>query len=341
MYRNLVDATDSALKATGHSRDSLVIGELAPRGALHWGVFSGMKPLIFLRAMYCLDFRYRQLRGNAAAIRGCPRTAAGSRRFRAKNPALFSAAGFADHPYMRWYPPNREKFPDPNSTSLGEIGNLTRSLDRVQRAYGSHKRFVLYDTEFGYITTPPKHDTKKEPWVSQSTAAYYLNWAEYISWRNPRIQSFSQYLLYDPLPAKAGDDFGGYASGLLTFGKHAQKAPYAAWRLPLYLPVTSTRRGRRLEVWGCARPAHYAQGDTGATQTVKIQFQRRSRGPFSTLRTVTITDRHGYFDLRMKFPASGTVRLAWAYPTSDQLLGYFDPLKPHTAFSRRVRITLR
>ena len=340
MYRNLVAAVWNALQATGHTHDSLVWGELAPRGALNWGVFSGMKPLIFLRALYCVDSNYRPLRGGAARIRGCPATAAASRQFRARNPGLFRAAGVADHPYMRWYPPNEEQFPDPDSTSLGEIGNLTRSLDRLQRVYGSHKRFPIYNTEFGYITTPPKRDNKKEPWVNQNTAAYYLNWAEYLSWKNPRIRSFSQYLLYDPLPSKSKTDFGGFASGLLTFGTHARKATYAAWRLPLYLPVTTALRGRSLEVWGCARPAHFAQTDTGATQTVQILFQRGSRGPFKMLRTIDVTDPHGYFDLHMRFPGSGTVRLSWDYPVADQALGYFDPMTAHTAFSRSVRITL-
>jgi hypothetical protein len=53
-----------------------------------------------------------------------------------------------------------------------------------------------------------------------------------------------------------------------------------------------------------------------------------------------VTDPHGYFDVRMSFPGSGTVRLAWDYPVSDHLLGYFDPTAPHTAFSRPVRIRL-
>jgi hypothetical protein len=340
MYRNLVAAVWNALQATGHNHDSLVWGELAPRGALNWGVFSGMKPLIFLRALYCVDSNYRPLRGGAARIRGCPATAAASRQFRARNPGLFRAAGVADHPYMRWYPPNKEQFPDPNNTSLGQIGNLTRALDRLQRVYGSHTRYPIYNTEFGYITTPPKRDTTKEPWVNQNTAAYYLNWAEYLSWKNPRIRSFSQYLLYDPLPSKSKTDFGGFASGLLSFGSHARKATYAAWRLPLYLPVTTARPGHSFEVWGCARPAHFAQADTGATQTVQILFQRGSRGPFRMLGTIEVTDPHGYFDVHMRFPGSGTVRLSWDYPVADRALGYFDPVTPHTAFSRSVRITL-
>ena len=58
------------------------------------------------------------------------------------------------------------------------------------------------------------------------------------------------------------------------------------------------------------------------------------------LRTIAVTDPHGYFDLHMRFPGSGTVRIAWDYPVADQALGYFDPTTAHTAFSRSVRITL-
>src|SRR6202011_1304014 len=106
----------------------------------YWGTFSGMKPLVFLRAMFCVDSRYRQLRGSAAAVRGCPTTAGGSRSFRARNPALFQATGVPTHPSMRWYRPNHEVSPDPvngsglaDYTSLGVIGNLERGLDRLQR----------------------------------------------------------------------------------------------------------------------------------------------------------------------------------------------------------------
>jgi hypothetical protein len=106
------------------------------------------------------------------------------------------------------------------------------------------------------------------------------------------------------------------------------------------MPVTTARRGRSLEVWGCARPAHFAQADTGDTQTVQIFFQRGSSGPFKMLRTIEVTDPHGYFDVHMSFPGSGNVRLAWDYPVADHALGNFDPMTSHTAFSRSVRITL-
>jgi len=356
MYRQLVDAAWTALHQTGHGRDRFIFGEIAPRGQAYSGVFSGMKPLVFLRAMYCVDSGYRQLRGSAAAARGCPTTAAGSRRFRSQHPALFGATGISDHPYMRWYRPNHEVSPDPvngsattDYSSLAVIANLERSIDRLQRAYGSRRRMSIWNTEFGYITTPPKHDNQYEPapphhypWVTQATAAYYDNWAEYMSWRDPRIASFFQYLLHDPQPATRATDWGGYASGLLSYD-YRQKVTYSAWRLPLYLPRTSARRGRSLEVWGCLRPARYAILDTSQAQTVAIQLQSASRGAWHTVQTVSIArpSQSCYFDVRVKFPSSGTIRLGWSYPAQDPNLGYLDPVEPHAVVSRGIRITLR
>jgi hypothetical protein len=350
MYRQLVDAAWTALHQTGHGRDTFIFGELAPRDQrIPWGVFGGMAPLTFLRAMYCVDSSYRPLQGSAAAIRGCPTTAAGSRRFRAQHPAMFQATGVSDHPYMRWYPPNDERDPSPNYTSLGQIGQLERAIDRLQRVYGSRNRMSIWNTEFGYITTPPKHDKQYEPisphyypWVTQATAAYYDNWADYISWRDPRIASFFQYLLYDPLPSTKVTDWGGYASGLVSFNQ-IPKPGYAAWRMPLYLPRTTARRGQSLEVWGCVRPTRYAILDTSRSQKVAIQLQPSSGADWKTIRMLTEAraDQSCYFDVRVKFPSSGMVRLAWDYPVQDPQLGYFDPLQPHSVVSRSVKIKLR
>lgn len=360
MYRNLVDAAWSALTATHHgpSTDTILFGEVAPRGMPYWGVFSGMTPMVFLRSLYCVDSAYHPLRGLAARERGCPTTAAGSRAFAHAHPGLFLATGFSDHPYMRWYSPNHEPSPDPvthqstaDYATLALIGRLERGLDRVQGAYGYHRHMPVYSTEFGYITSPPKRIWSKDryPWVNPTTAAYYLNWAEYISWRDPRIASYMQYLLEDPLPAWRSNDYGGYASGLLSYSpnfKGRQKPGYAAWRLPLFLPVTTTRRGRNLEVWGCLRPAHYAVFEAGP-QTVQIQSapgSKPSNSVFVTRATATIKSTSScYFDQRVTFPGRGTqtVRLVWNYPNPDTM-GYFDPLAPGSPiYSRHVQISLR
>src|SRR5437764_649179 len=249
---------------------------------------------------------------------------------------------------MCWYRPNHEVDYDPDYSSLGEIGNLERALDRLQRAYGSNTRFPIWNTEFGYLTTLPKHDNQIEPgghrypWVTQSTAAYYLNWAEYISWRDPRLVSFFQYLLRDPLPSLKSNDWGGFASGLLNYNG-SKKPTYDAWRLPLYLPVTSAAKGRSLEVWGCARPAVYAALDTGQAQAVQIQFRPSGQRAFSTVQTVALphASSGGYFDVRVRFASSGSVRLRWDYPSADSSLPYSDPLNPRTVYSRQMAITLR
>jgi hypothetical protein len=293
-----------------------------------------MTPLDFLRNMYCVDSSYRPLRGAAAAVRGCPTTAAGSRRFRAQNPALFQATGISDHPYMRWYAPNHELNPDPvnhlstrDYTSLGDIGNLSGAIDRLVRVYGAATRLPIYDTEFGYITSPPKHSpdpnvkSTKVYYLSPATAADYMNWAEYLSWRNPRLRTFDQYLLYDPVRPTRANDWGQFASGLLTW-TGVQKTTYYAWRLPLYLPVTTGRRGHALEVWGCVRPAQFGLLDTGSPQSAQIQFAPSGSGNYGTVQTVTIQPGSNcYFDVHITFPSSGTVRLAYTYPPGDQLLG--------------------
>jgi hypothetical protein len=351
LYRNLVDAAWSSLVATGHTpaTDTIVFGELAPRGESYFGVFSGMTPLDFLRNMYCVGSNYRELRGTAARERGCPTTGAGSRSFRAQNPALFQATGISDHPYMRWYAPNHELNPDPvnglstrDYTSLGVIGNLSGAIDRLVRVYGSNVRFPIYDTEFGYITSPPKHSpdplvhTTKVYYLSPAKAADYMNWAEYLSWRNPRLATFDQYLLYDPVRPTKANDWGEFASGLLTW-TGTQKATYDAWRLPLYLPVTSTRPGHSLEVWGCVRPAAFGVMDTGQPQTAQVQFAPHSSGSFTTMQTVTVGPGAScYFDLHLTFPSSGTLRIAYTYPPGDMQLG--DGFE---VFSRTVSVTVR
>ncbi len=325
MYRNLVSAAWNALQRTGHSHDKVLIGGLSARGQRspatksnpdgHPGKFAQTKPLEFIRTLYCVDSKFRELRGSLAKAEGCPTTAAASRRFRSQNPGLFQANGFAQHPYPQNLPPTRDSSSDPDFASFPQLPHMWRELDRVMRIYGSHTRYSIYNDEYGYITNPPNHGK----YVSPATAAYYINWAEYLSWRTPRIGSTMQYPLEDPAARPGLPEPGGFASGLET-SKGRKKPAYDAYRLPLYLPVTSARRGRALEVWGAVRPAHYIQLDTGTRQTVQIQFQSGSHGSFKTLKSLSVTDPHGYFDLRLAFPRSGTVRLAYTYPQTDPFL---------------------
>lgn len=337
MYRSLLNAGWSALQATGHGHDTILIGGLAARGASGPvtpshpqglpGNFAQTKPLQFIRTLYCVNSSYQELRGSAASQVGCPTTAAASRKFRISNPGLFNASGFGIHPYPQNQPPTVELSSDPDFVAFPEIPRLETALDRLTRTYGSGTHFGIYNDEYGYITKPPNPGN----FVSPATAAYYINWAEYLSWKNPRIATAMQYLLYDPAVTKGAD----FASGLL-FRNGAPKPSYYAYRLPLYLPSTSVRRGQSLEVWGAVRPAPYEQRASGLPQEAKIQLQRGST--WTTVKTVTITNAHGYFDLRVTFPASGQVRLSWTYPKTDPLLP--SNALAVTVFSRSQKITI-
>ncbi len=321
LYRQLVDAAWSSFQATGHGHDTILIGEIAPAGATFGdapGLFAAMAPLRFLRALYCVDSSYRPLRGAAAQVRRCPATAAGTASFAADHPGLFHATGFADHPYPQGLPPDEPTPDETDYTELADLPKLEHALDTLQRVYGSDTRFPIWSTEFGYQTTPP--DTEAGT-VSPTRAAYYLNWSEYLTWLDPRLKSYDQYLVTDP-PA------GNFASGLET-AAGVPKPGFDAYRMPIFLPAQTTRRGHPLEVWGCVRPAPDAARQTGRPQTVAIQFQPASGGSFRTVATVPITDRYGYFDVFHVFPGSGTVRLSWSYPHGPEI------------FSRTVAISVR
>jgi hypothetical protein len=321
LYRGLLDSAWSALRATGHGHDTILIGETAPRGANVPGVANGTVPLRFLRALYCVGSNYQQLRGSAAAARKCPTTAAASRQFRATNPALFGASGFAAHLYTSGQV-GRPNLPspsfEPDYAGLVDLPKIARTLDRLNAAYGSHTKFPIYNTEFGFQTNPPRSQCGCV-FLSPATAGYYLNWSEYLEWTNPRVRSDAQYLLYDAGGPVGHPNESVFSSGLVFLNGTA-KADYAAFQLPLYLPSTSTQAGRSLEVWGQVRPAPFAQRDTGSPQQVQIEFQPTSGGGYSTVSTATITNSAGYFRVPVMFPSSGSVRLQWTYPSGFAFL---------------------
>lgn len=321
LYRGLVNGAWAALRATGHGRDRILIGELAPAGARFNGapgLFSVMTPLRFLRALYCVGADYQQLRGTQARERGCPATAAGSARFSQQNPGLFRASGVAVHPYdFTALAPDVRTPNEPDYAELAALPIVESTLDRLQRVYGSDTSFSLWSTEYGYITNPPNPQYT----VTPALAAYYLNWAEYLTWKDPRIRSFDQFLITDP------SGTAPFSTGLIT-ATGQPKPAFAAFKMPLYLPVSTTAKGHPLVVWGEVRPAPDAQTQTHRPQVVQIQFRPRSGGAFQTVRQVKLTNRHGYFEVRQTFPASGFVRLQWTNPSGE------------TVFSRIADFTL-
>jgi hypothetical protein len=341
-YRALLGAAWTALhRAQPHASNTILIGELAATGyALNPpghpgrlpGVTAQMRALVFVRALYCVGGNYRPLQGSTAKLFGCPTTAAASRRFRARNPALFQATGFADHPYASRRAPNANPAKiNSNYATFPVLRRVATALDRVTGAYGSHTRFEIYNDEYGYITSPPQPTGRRYP--SPAKAATYINQAEYLSYKNRRVASYGQYLLDDPLVTPSHPK-AGFSSGLYT-DTGQPKATLYAYRLPLWLPRQTVHAGARAEVWGCARPATFA-GAQG--RTVAIQMERGGHGPWTTIRTVEVAAGTGYFDIHFKLPYSAKMRLAYTYPESEPFLP--TNVAGSRIYGRTLRVTV-
>lgn len=346
LYRQLVRYGYSALARTGHKHDTILIGEFAAHGyALSMGRHgrtwpqglpgnsAQTQPIPFVRTLYCLNQRGGKLGGLAARQVGCPTTAKASRNFRRNNPGLFNASGVGDHPYANHATPRSDGRGNPNWSTLPNLGRLESVFDHANAAWGSHRRYSIYNDEYGYITDPPQ--TNRLHSVPLNVAAKYINWAEYISWTEPRVASYDQYLLQDGQPnAVTGN--GGFATGLYT-SSGKPKPSLNAYRMPLWLPSTTLRRPGRDKVWGEARPAFWTARATHRTQTVQIQFRAHGKGPWRTIDTVK---RNGYFIVRPLFHTGGLVRLRYTYPSASA-----DALLPlgvagHTIVSRTQAIVV-
>jgi hypothetical protein len=335
-YRKLVEAGWNGLAATGHTTktDTILIGETAPRGAINAAGLDKpaelMEPLPFIRAVYCVGTNYKPLRGAAATDIDCPTTSAGTKAFSAQNPALFEATGWADHPYPDAQAPNVNTQPPgvTGDADFANLGALMNTLDSVTGTYGEDPKFPIYSTEFGYQPLP------RGPYktLTQAKAAIYMNQAEYLTWINPRILSYDQYLWHDPPPKPgAGHDF---VSGLYAWNG-PPKATLPAFQVPLWLPKTSASKGTPLQVWGCARAAYAAANAKHPETSVEIQLSTDGGKTYKTIKTVTLDPAKGgcYFDTQVKFPASGDVRLGW--PNSLSSINNGQP-----EYSRTQAITL-
>lgn len=283
LYRELLDWSYAALLAAGHGQSTILIGETAPGGEDSREIKRRIHALLFVRDLYCVDRRFRFLKGRRAQQLGCGTSA---KAFAAAHPGLFQATGFAHHPYELLLPPTiRPRNPD--HVNIAALSRLTRTLDRTFRTFRKSRRYKLYLTEYGYQTRP---DPVAGQFVSFAEQAAWLNQAEYIAWRSSRVKTLSQFLLYDDdlkIPAS-------FQSGLLSIDGKA-KPSLAAYRFPVHV---YRRRGARASVWGRLRPA------TGRT-AVRVQVKRGSR--WRTVKTVTTA---GYFTTTVRARKSAQLRLA-------------------------------
>ncbi len=342
-YRNLLRTGWSALQKT-EKGSTILIGELAGEGRIHNksakypqglpGNTAISSPVTYIESLYCLNSRDKTLTGTAAKLAGCPTTGSARGAFVKDNPALFNASAIAMHPYASSYAPNEPSSKIPSSyIVLPVIGRLTSELTAVTKAWHHTKNYPVWSTEYGFVTSPPQKNTSSTHYPSPAQAATYLNQAEYLSWRNPRVASYAQYLLADPPVVKGA---GLFSSGLV-YANGKDKPAYNAYRLPLWLPSMSVKRGASTQVWGGARPGVF-DGKLGSGAR-RVTIQESVGRSEKTLATVTAAASNGYFDTHVKLTSGGTIRLAYTYPTTE--LGLPLGVAGTTVYSRSVKVSVK
>ena len=326
LYRSLLDAGYAALRQTQpDAHNTVLIGELAATGyALHTpghpgklpGVTAQTRALVFLRALYCVDDRYKPLQGSTATRYGCPATAAGARSFRSRNPALFDATGFADHPYSSRRAPNANPAKiNRDYATFPVLNRVAKALDGVTGAYGSHKRFPIYNDEYGYITSPPQPAGLRYP-----TAAAGRGRAQ--PGRVPQLQEPARRVLR-PVPAGRPADHRT-ASEARVLQRPVHRRPARPKATLVGLPTAAlaaarrpSRRAPEIEIWGGARPAAFSPvGDPGDRADGRDpDAEGRSSGAWTTIQTVTVSGATGYFDIHTTLPYSGEPEARLHLPT--------------------------
>ena len=282
IYRSLYTAGYAGLQAAGMAKPQVLIGETAPEGEAHprtpvRGTNHNVSPITFLRGVLCLDSSYR----------------------RARSCAKLPATGWALHPYASvngpFYAPK-----NPESVTIAVLSRITAALDRAARAGAIGAHLPLYITEFGVLSTPARYIG-----LPVAKQAEYDAIAERIAYSNPRVASFSQYLLRDDTVKSR--NAVAFTTGL-EYSNGKAKPLFAGFPVPL----TVAHSGHSYSLWGYVRPA------AGATQ-LTVEAQRSGSSRFTPLGTVQ-TNAGGYWTLRSGVSASHW-RVRWISPEGTTFTG--------------------
>ncbi len=255
-----------------------------------------MAPLRFLRALYCVDAALpaaaRARRRSCAAVR--PRRPASARFAADTSRACSSASGFADHPYPQGA---AAQCAHAQRARLSPSSPSSRKLERVAGHAAARLRLSHASSPSGR----PSSATRPSPPIPRrapsrlTMAAYYLNWSEYLSWLDPRMQVVRPVpagpIRQAPLLRHRPDVYvDGSAQAELTTPTACRcisrcqrtTSGHAAARVGRRAARAGRRRGPRIKPQRGPDPVP----------------RRRPAAPSRSSRRVPITDRHGYFEAR-------------------------------------------
>ncbi len=285
-YRKMYAAAYESMRRTGHSKHTLLFGELMPRTPTKKDR-NTTRPVAFLRAFFCLDSKGRKMKGKTASRHSCS-------KFK-----KIKASGLAYHPYrLSGGPLDKDKISKDNAP-VNYLARIYRVLDAAYKQKRlATKKMKIYNSEFGYQTNPPDIFAG----TAMSRVASYLNIAEYLTWTDPRVATYSQYLIIDDA------ELGGFQTGLKFNDGTPKTSVMDAFNTPMV--VMRTRSKNRVSVWGGVRAK--------PSSTVKVSVQYQSGSTWKTGRTVSAKGTHAYFSTTVAVSGASTKnwRLSWDGGTS-------------------------
>jgi hypothetical protein len=284
LYRSLYAAAHRAIRAADR-RAEIVFGELAPVGDdptnSDW---RPMAPLTFLRALGCVNRRFRPIRrGHCRGFR----------------PVRADAFGY--HPHGKRRAPD-EPNPNREEAQIADLDRLFHTLDRLTRRgrlrapAATRRRFVVHMTEFGFQTRPPD----RAAGVTLDRQARYVQQAAYLLWRRPRVKSLVHYQWEDEAVTRKGpkSGYGGWQSGLRFYNRRP-KPVFGVFATPLVYDR------RRAQLWGQVRP--------GLRHDVLLQERNAGAAAWRTVDQFP-TDGQGYWTSDYPVDERARYRFSWEEP---------------------------
>lgn len=305
LYRGLAQGMLSALRATGHGRDTILLGETAPRGVNRRTSTGSLRPVPFLAGLFCLQARsLRPLAGRAARDQGCDRRSA-SRRL--------AVSGFGHHPYSIVSSPATPD-PDVRDITLADAPRLGRLLDAAAATGVIPAGLPYWWTEYGWQTRPPDPLRGVDP----LRQARWIAEAERQTRADPRVAALTQFLLVDDLPrTEPGQTlarrWGTYQTGL-KLADGTRKPGYDAYRLPFVVgdPARPARPGTAATGWGLVRPV--SGGAVPPGTTAQLQHAEGGREDFTDVGAPTAVAADGTVTVAIPVLLPGRYRFTWSPP---------------------------
>ena len=289
LYRELFHKGRSALSASGHGNDEILLGELAPQGTDRKAANEPLTPGRFLREMFCVGSDFRVLDGRSARARDCDRF--GNTR----------ATGFSHHPYTKDVSPLAGN-PEEDWFTMANIADLGALLDRINEASDGKvpDGLALWMTEYGFETSPP------DPFqgVSLDEQAEWNMQGDYLAWLNPRLASQAQFLLSDAGPARQHTAntkafWKTFQTGLL-YENGQPKPAFQAYKFPFLAGPA----GPNVSTWGQVR---YRQN--GVATAVRLQWRPNPQNAWADIGDIIeVRDEMGFFTATVPKPGPGEWR---------------------------------